>query len=40
MVLMELGEYPFSQRFSWLNDKFGVSWQVNLASRHQKITPS
>lgn len=39
MVLMELGEYPFSQRFGWLNDKFGVSWQVNLASRHQKITP-
>jgi predicted 3-demethylubiquinone-9 3-methyltransferase (glyoxalase superfamily) len=38
-VLMELGEYPFSDRFGWLADKFGVSWQVNLKSRTQKITP-
>jgi predicted 3-demethylubiquinone-9 3-methyltransferase (glyoxalase superfamily) len=36
---MELGEYPFSDRFGWLADKFGVSWQVNLKSRTQKITP-
>lgn len=26
-VLMELGSYPFSERFGWLQDKFGVSWQ-------------
>jgi predicted 3-demethylubiquinone-9 3-methyltransferase (glyoxalase superfamily) len=38
-VLMELGEYPFSDRFGWLADKFGVSWQVYLKSRTQKITP-
>jgi predicted 3-demethylubiquinone-9 3-methyltransferase (glyoxalase superfamily) len=38
-VLMELGEYPFSDRFGWLADKFCVSWQVNLKSRTQKITP-
>jgi len=28
-VLMPLNEYPFSKRYGWLNDKFGVSWQIN-----------
>lgn len=30
-VLMPLDTYPFSQRYGWVNDKFGVSWQVILA---------
>ena len=29
-VLMPLGNYGFSPRFGWLNDRFGVSWQMNL----------
>ncbi len=29
-VLMELGEYPFSKRYGWVQDKFGVSWQLML----------
>ncbi|EKE27768.1 MAG: hypothetical protein ACD_3C00154G0011 [uncultured bacterium (gcode 4)] len=39
VVLMELDKYSFSERFWWVQDKFGVSWQLNLASRNQKITP-
>jgi predicted 3-demethylubiquinone-9 3-methyltransferase (glyoxalase superfamily) len=27
-VLMELSAYPFARRFGWVNDKFGVSWQL------------
>ena len=29
-VLMPLNDYGFSKRFGWLNDRFGVSWQLNL----------
>ncbi|HWB11508.1 MAG TPA: VOC family protein [Pirellulales bacterium] len=29
-VLMPLDNYGFSRQFTWLNDRFGVSWQLNL----------
>lgn len=30
-AMMPLDDYGFSRRFGWLSDRFGVSWQLNLA---------
>lgn len=40
-VLMELGSYPFSKRYGWLQDKYGVSWQIihTEAPFTQRLTP-
>ena len=42
-ALMELGEYPFSERYGWVQDRYGLSWQVmSMGGRKttQKITPT
>ena len=31
-VLMPLDNYGFSLKFGWVNDRFGVSWQLNVAA--------
>ena len=27
-ALMDLGAYPFSERYGWIQDKYGLSWQL------------
>lgn len=39
-VLMELSQYPFSKKFGWIEDKYGLSWQLNFTGCPQKIIPS
>ena len=43
-VLMPLGEYPWGPLYGWLNDRFGVSWQLYLGARTdtggQAVVPS
>ena len=42
-VLMELGEYPFSEKYGWTQDRYGLSWQVMFVGERQierKITPT
>jgi predicted 3-demethylubiquinone-9 3-methyltransferase (glyoxalase superfamily) len=29
-IFMELNNYGFSRKFGWVEDKFGISWQLNL----------
>lgn len=31
-VMMELQKYPFSERYGWVEDKYGVSWQLILSN--------
>jgi predicted 3-demethylubiquinone-9 3-methyltransferase (glyoxalase superfamily) len=39
-ALMPLDSYPFSERFGWTNDRYGLSWQImHTPVVTQKITP-
>lgn len=44
IALMPLGKYPFSERFGWVQDKYGLSWQLILtnpgAEERPAIVPS
>jgi len=42
-VLMELSAYPFAEKFGWVEDQYGVSWQIMFSSQMkspQKIVPT
>ena len=41
--LMPLAAYPFSERFGWIQDRWGLSWQVMFMGQRpytQKIVPT
>jgi predicted 3-demethylubiquinone-9 3-methyltransferase (glyoxalase superfamily) len=43
VALMELGKYPFSEKYGWVQDRYGLSWQVMFmddSKIKQKITPT
>ena len=42
-IHMPLGAYPFSERYGWTEDRYGLSWQLMFAGGSeiaQKITPA
>lgn len=39
-VLMEFQQYDWSEKYGWLSDKYGVSWQISLGKAKQTIIPS
>jgi len=42
-VLMDLQKYKWSEKYGWLQDRFGVAWQLYLGNKNevgQTITPS
>jgi predicted 3-demethylubiquinone-9 3-methyltransferase (glyoxalase superfamily) len=42
-VMMPLDKYPWSEKYGWLQDKFGVSWQLmmgDVAAMGEKIIPA
>ncbi|HOI28781.1 MAG TPA: VOC family protein [Melioribacteraceae bacterium] len=41
-VLMPLDKYPWSSKYAWVQDKFGVSWQLDIddINSGQKIVPA
>lgn len=42
-VMMPADKYPWSERYGWITDPYGISWQIALGNRSdtggQKITP-
>jgi predicted 3-demethylubiquinone-9 3-methyltransferase (glyoxalase superfamily) len=42
-ALMPLDSYPFSDRYGWTEDRYGLSWQIMLAGQEEigrRITPT
>jgi predicted 3-demethylubiquinone-9 3-methyltransferase (glyoxalase superfamily) len=39
MILMPLEKYPFSERYGWIQDKYGLSWQLILSNPEGEERP-
>ena len=41
-VLMPFDKYPWANKYGWIEDKYGLSWQLSMSEHHdmaQRITP-
>lgn len=38
-TLIPLGQYPFSERYGWIQDKYGLSWQLILSNAESEKRP-
>lgn len=38
-ALMPIGQYPFSERYGWVQDKYGISWQLLLTNPQGEERP-
>lgn len=41
-VLMPFDTYPWAQKYGWVQDRFGLTWQLSLSEHHkfpQRVTP-
>lgn len=38
-ALMPLQKYPFSEKFGWCADRYGMTWQLNLTGGPKEISP-
>lgn len=32
-AMIEIGKYPWNERYGWLQDKFGMTWQISVADK-------
>lgn len=42
-IMMPIDTYPWSQRYGWLQDRFGITWQITVKATDEEkssITPS
>ncbi|MTW88035.1 VOC family protein [Virgibacillus dakarensis] len=39
-VLMPLDKYPFSEKYGWIQDKYGLSWQLILTDPEGEVRPA
>lgn len=39
-VLMPLGQYPFSEKYGWIQDRYGLSWQLILTNPEGEERPA
>ncbi len=44
MALMPLDKYPWSEKYGWVQDRYGITWQISFGKLeevgHKKFTPS